>query len=188
MYVRPSVRVIQTRWLQIMITATTAVLLGQFYHGIPIVSATTASSAAAAIVGLGGDLISADVTADGQVTTDGQPTVDAQVTADGQVAACEQVSAGGKVTADAQVTTDTQVTADVQVTASLHGQGGDSSRSGENLVEGGGRSRSRTPLLDKYTFRETVRTVIEEDQLPELPEFLESIGLGHRLEVGTVWT
>ncbi|CAM9823928.1 unnamed protein product, partial [Laminaria digitata] len=45
-----------------------------------------------------------------------------------------------------------------------------------------GRSRSPTPLLDKYTFVETVRTVIEEDQLPELPEFLESIGLGHKLE------
>lgn len=40
-----------------------------------------------------------------------------------------------------------------------------------------------TPLLNKYTYRETVRTVIEEDQLPELPAFLEGIGLGDRIEV-----
>lgn len=38
-------------------------------------------------------------------------------------------------------------------------------------------------LLEKYTFRETVRTVIEEDDLPELPDFLESIDLGDRLDV-----
>lgn len=40
-------------------------------------------------------------------------------------------------------------------------------------------------LLEKYTFRETVRTVIEEDDLPELPDFLESINLGGRLEVSS---
>lgn len=38
-------------------------------------------------------------------------------------------------------------------------------------------------LLEKYTFRETVKTVIEEKQLPELPAFLESIGLGGKLDV-----
>jgi len=38
-------------------------------------------------------------------------------------------------------------------------------------------------LLEKYTFRETVRTVIEEDQLPELPDFLKSIDLDNRVEV-----
>ncbi|CAM9697356.1 unnamed protein product [Ectocarpus fasciculatus] len=43
-------------------------------------------------------------------------------------------------------------------------------------------SSGSTSLLQKYTFRETVRTVIEEDQLPELPDFLKDIGLGDRLE------
>ena len=44
-------------------------------------------------------------------------------------------------------------------------------------------------LLEKYTFRETVRTVIEEDDLPELPDFLESIDLGDRLDVSSrhIW-
>lgn len=46
-----------------------------------------------------------------------------------------------------------------------------------------GRSSGSASLLEKYTFRETVRTVIEEDQLPELPDFLEEIGLGDKLEV-----
>ena len=46
-----------------------------------------------------------------------------------------------------------------------------------------GTTEVHSSLLEKYTFRETVRTVIEEDQLPELPDFLESIGLGNRLEV-----
>ncbi|CAM9103839.1 unnamed protein product [Ectocarpus sp. 6 AP-2014] len=45
-----------------------------------------------------------------------------------------------------------------------------------------GRSSGSASLLEKYTFRETVRTVIEEDQLPELPDFLEEIGLGDKLE------
>lgn len=40
-------------------------------------------------------------------------------------------------------------------------------------------------LLEKYTFRETVRTMIEEDDLPELPDFLESINLGDRLDVSS---
>lgn len=38
-------------------------------------------------------------------------------------------------------------------------------------------------LLEKYTFRETVKTVIEEEHLPELPAFLEAIGLGEKLDV-----
>ncbi|CAM9216823.1 unnamed protein product [Ectocarpus sp. 13 AM-2016] len=45
-----------------------------------------------------------------------------------------------------------------------------------------GRSSGSASLLEKYTFRETVRTVIEEDQLPELPDFLGEIGLGDKLE------
>lgn len=46
-----------------------------------------------------------------------------------------------------------------------------------------GRNSRSASLLEKYTFRETVRTVIEEDHLPELPDFLEEIGLGDKLEV-----
>lgn len=55
-------------------------------------------------------------------------------------------------------------------------------------VDANNNSGSRSgplSLLDKYTFRETVRTVIEEDQLPELPDFLESINLGDKLEVSS---
>lgn len=48
---------------------------------------------------------------------------------------------------------------------------------------GGSRDSGSVSLLEKYTYRETVRTVIEEDQLPELPDFLETIGLGDRLNV-----
>lgn len=48
---------------------------------------------------------------------------------------------------------------------------------------GGSRDSTSVSLLEKYTFRETVKTVIEEDQLPELPDFLETIGLGDRLDV-----
>lgn len=40
-------------------------------------------------------------------------------------------------------------------------------------------------LLKKYTLREIVRTVIEEEDLPELPDFLESINLGDKLEVSS---
>lgn len=47
----------------------------------------------------------------------------------------------------------------------------------------GGSRPGPVSLLDKYTYRETVRTVIEEDDLPELPDFLESINLGDRLDV-----
>lgn len=62
---------------------------------------------------------------------------------------------------------------------------------GEAHVIGSGGSndgdRFRSSLLEKYTFRETIRTVIEEDQLPDLPEFLDSIGLGGKLEVRTCY-
>lgn len=54
--------------------------------------------------------------------------------------------------------------------------------------DNGGRSPGPVSLLEKYTFRETVRTVIEEDELPELSDFLESISLGDRLEVSSeIW-
>ena len=43
--------------------------------------------------------------------------------------------------------------------------------------------RRNSSLLEKYLYRETVRREIEEEHLPELPEFLESIGLQHRLQV-----
>eukprot|EP00904_Undaria_pinnatifida_P006761 jgi/Undpi1/3214/HiC_scaffold_15.g06588.m1 len=119
----------------------------QIYYRAPIVSLAAASTAAAAaIVGLDGNLITNAAAA--VSTMDGPATADA-----------EQVTAS----------------------ASLGKQGGDSLSSGEDLVEGSGR-RPPTPLLDKYTFVEHVRTVVEEDQLPDLPNFLESIGLGHRLE------
>lgn len=49
----------------------------------------------------------------------------------------------------------------------------------------GGSRSGPVSLLEKYTFRETVRTVIDEDSLPELPDFLESINLGDRLEVSS---
>ncbi|CAM9188216.1 unnamed protein product [Ascophyllum nodosum] len=42
--------------------------------------------------------------------------------------------------------------------------------------------RRNSSLLEKYLYRETVRREIEEEHLPELPEFLESIGLQHRLQ------
>lgn len=41
------------------------------------------------------------------------------------------------------------------------------------------------PLLEKYTYHEKIKTVIDEDQLPELPHLLEEIGLGDRLQART---
>lgn len=41
----------------------------------------------------------------------------------------------------------------------------------------------RSPLLEKYVYRETIGTDISEDYLPGLGEFLESVGLQHKLEV-----
>ena len=148
-----------------MTTATTVVLLAQFCYGDPIISAAAPSSGATAVVGLEGDLVGAEVTAEGLISADGLVVAD-----------------------DGQHIADGLATAGAQLTAHLHGQSGNAPSSGESLaVEGGdGRSRPRTPLLDRYTFLETVRTEIEEDRLPELPDFLESIGLGHRLEVRTV--
>lgn len=52
---------------------------------------------------------------------------------------------------------------------------------------GGSAAAGSESLLEKYKFRETIKTVIEEEHLPELPQFLESIGLGDRLEVSTYW-
>lgn len=53
---------------------------------------------------------------------------------------------------------------------------------------GGVAAAAGESLLEKYTFRETIKTVIEEEHLPELPQFLENIGLGDRLEVSMhVW-
>ena len=144
----PSARAAPTTWLQVTIRVAMVATFAQIYYGAPIVSLAAASTAAAAaIVGLDGNLI-----------TNAAAAVSAM---------------DGPATADAE-----QVTA----SASLGKQGGDSLSSGEDLVEGSGR-RPPTPLLDKYTFVEHVRTVVEEDQLPDLPNFLESIGLGHRLEV-----
>ncbi|CAM9587726.1 unnamed protein product [Discosporangium mesarthrocarpum] len=37
-------------------------------------------------------------------------------------------------------------------------------------------------LMEKYTYQETVKTVLEEDNLPDLPDMLEDLGLRHRLE------
>lgn len=65
--------------------------------------------------------------------------------------------------------------------------------SGESSVQKGGvdAEGSGSSLLEKYTFRETVKTVIDEDNLPELPAFLEALGLGGKLnvsaEVGGQW-
>lgn len=58
---------------------------------------------------------------------------------------------------------------------------------GDRRVESPGNSSKGDSysLLNKYTFRETVKTVVEEEHLPELPEFLEAIGLRGRLEVYT---
>lgn len=38
-------------------------------------------------------------------------------------------------------------------------------------------------IVEKYTYRETVKTVIDENHLPELPELLQDIGLGERVAV-----
>lgn len=51
----------------------------------------------------------------------------------------------------------------------------------DGVVGYGGDAASS--LLEKYTFLETVRTVVEEEHLPELGDFLEQIGLANRLEV-----
>lgn len=48
----------------------------------------------------------------------------------------------------------------------------------------GGDGRSGGSLLEKYTFRETIKTgLIEAEHLRELPEFLEGIGLREKLDV-----
>lgn len=44
----------------------------------------------------------------------------------------------------------------------------------------------RSPLLEKYVYRETIGTDISEDYLPGLGEFLESVGLQHKLEVSII--
>lgn len=59
---------------------------------------------------------------------------------------------------------------------------------GESTVQAGGveAEGSGSSLLEKYTSRETVKTVIDEENLPELPVFLEVLGLEGKLDVSTV--
>lgn len=68
----------------------------------------------------------------------------------------------------------------IRASTSLDGQSSNSD-SGRSPNDTAGSSLS---LLDKYTFRETIKKMLEEDHLPELPDFLDGIGLGNRLEVG----
>lgn len=51
--------------------------------------------------------------------------------------------------------------------------------------DGGSIAAGSESLMEKYKFREAIKTVIEEEHLPELQQFLENIGLGDRLEVSS---
>ena len=75
--------------------------------------------------------------------------------------------------------------AEASSTVVVHGAGeydtrlpGGGSASDEGIVR-------RSPLLEKYVYRETIRTEIAEEHLPGLEGFLESVGLQHKLEVLT---
>lgn len=67
-----------------------------------------------------------------------------------------------------------------------HGAGEyDALRPGGGSV-GDGDVVHRSPLLEKYVYHETIRTDISEEHLPELGEFLESVGLQDKLEVSMI--
>ncbi|CAM9870256.1 unnamed protein product, partial [Hapterophycus canaliculatus] len=77
------------------------------------------------------------------------------------------------------INTDTHSTAESFDERFTHPTGASAGGAKSSTASSGSGS---TPLLEKYMYRETVRTVIEEEQLPELSVFLEDIGLGGRIE------